>query len=82
MLNNVAEFMAATLAKPDPRAWDQLLVYCPKPDEDKVAWAILDALHADLPVEDRPHSWSDLNDQHERKIRRAAQAAIAALSQS
>lgn len=49
-------------------------------EEDKVAWAILDALHADLPVEDRPHSWSDLNEQHERKIRRAAKAAIVALS--
>jgi hypothetical protein len=30
MLNNVAEFIAATLAKPDQRAWDQLLIYCPR----------------------------------------------------
>ena len=29
MLNNVAEFIAATQAKPDQRAWDQLLIYCP-----------------------------------------------------
>ncbi len=49
-------------------------------DEDKVAWAILDALHADLPAEDRPMSWSDLNDSHERKIRRAAKAAIAVMN--
>lgn len=30
MLNNAAEFIAATLAKPDQRAWDQLLIYCPR----------------------------------------------------
>ncbi len=30
MLNNVADFIAATQAKPDQRAWDQLLIYCPR----------------------------------------------------
>lgn len=30
MLNSVTEFMAATLAKPDHRAWDHLLIYCPR----------------------------------------------------
>jgi|GEM_PF-4028414 len=30
MLNNVTEFVAATLAKPDPSAWEQLLIYCPR----------------------------------------------------
>ena len=30
MLNNVADFIAATLAKPDQKAWDQLLIYCPQ----------------------------------------------------
>ncbi len=30
MLNNVADFIAATQAKPDQRAWDQLLLYCPR----------------------------------------------------
>lgn len=30
MLNNIADFIAATQAKPDQRAWDQLLIYCPR----------------------------------------------------
>lgn len=30
MLNNITGFLAATQAKPDPRAWDQLLIYCPQ----------------------------------------------------
>lgn len=29
MLNNVSDFLAATLAEPDQRAWDRVLIYCP-----------------------------------------------------
>lgn len=35
MLNDVADFIAATQAKPDQRAWDQLLIYCPREALDR-----------------------------------------------
>ena len=27
---DLADYFARTLAKPDPRAWDHLLIYCPR----------------------------------------------------
>lgn len=29
LLTDAADFMASNLPKPDPRAWDHLLIYCP-----------------------------------------------------
>ncbi len=43
---------------------------------DRVAWAILQALHKDVPEEQRPMSWSDLAEGQEERIRAAAVAAI------
>lgn len=30
LLNAASDFIAATLAQPDPRAWDHLLIYAPR----------------------------------------------------
>lgn len=43
---------------------------------EAVAWAILQALHEDVPEDKRPMSWSDLKDGQESRIRAAATAAI------
>jgi 16S rRNA G1207 methylase RsmC len=38
MLTDAADFIAATQAKPDQRAWDQLLIYCPRHDTLAGKW--------------------------------------------
>lgn len=43
---------------------------------EAVAWAILQALHENVPEESRPKSWSDLKGDHDQRIRGAAVAAI------
>jgi hypothetical protein len=43
---------------------------------DAVAWAILMALHENVPEEKRPISWSDLGGDQDQRIRSAAVAAI------
>lgn len=43
---------------------------------ERVAWAILQALHAHLPEDTRPMSWSDLSDEQAERIRQAASAAM------
>jgi hypothetical protein len=50
----------------------------PKMDEEAeaVAWAILQALHENVPEESRPKSWSDLKGDQNHRIRAAAVAAI------
>lgn len=42
----------------------------------EVAWAILQALHENVQEDQRPMSWSDVNGDHEQRIRSAAVAAI------
>ena len=49
------------------------------PEVTEVAWAILQALHANIPEADRPMSWSDVNGDQEQRIRAAAVAAIECL---
>lgn len=41
-----------------------------------VAWAILRALHVNVPESERPQSWSDMKGDQEARIRAAATAAI------
>lgn len=43
---------------------------------EAVAWAILQALHENVPEESRPKLWSDLKGDQDQRIRRAAVAAI------
>lgn len=43
---------------------------------ETVAWAILQALHENVPEETCPMSWSDLRNDQEQRIRAAAVAAI------
>jgi hypothetical protein len=43
---------------------------------EKVAWAILQALHENVPEENRPISWSDLKGDQDQRVRSAAIAAI------
>lgn len=58
--------------------------WCPKckranlidPEVTDVAWAILQALHENVPEAERPMSWSDVNGDQEQRIRAAAVAAI------
>lgn len=45
---------------------------------ETVGWAILQALHEG--VEDGPQSWSDLADDQERRVKKAAVAAIEAVT--
>ena len=45
---------------------------------ETVGWAILQALHADLPEAARPQCWSDLNGLQERRIKGAAALALGA----
>jgi hypothetical protein len=54
-----------------------------KPQQDqrtveKVGWAIVQALHANVPEDQRPMSWSDLSEEHENRILAAAHAAMVA----
>jgi hypothetical protein len=51
----------------------------PATQVERVAWAILHALHNEVDEDKRPMSWSDLDQNHERRIRSAALAAIAVL---
>lgn len=48
--------------------------------QDRVAWAILQALHKDVAEDERPQSWSDMNSDQEKRIRVAAYAAMAAMA--
>jgi hypothetical protein len=43
---------------------------------EEVAWAILQALHENVPEDKRPMSWSDLKGDQDQRIRSAAVAAI------
>lgn len=43
---------------------------------EAVAWAIMRALHSNVPEADRPQSWSDLDQAQEQRLRTAAAAAI------
>jgi|HubBroStandDraft_6_1064221.scaffolds.fasta_scaffold00175_13 hypothetical protein len=43
---------------------------------EAVAWAILQALHENVPEESRPMSWSDLKGDQDQRVRSAAVAAI------
>jgi hypothetical protein len=43
---------------------------------EAVAWAILQALHENVPEESRPKSWSDLKGDQDQRVRSAAVAAI------
>lgn len=45
---------------------------------ETVGWAILQALHADIPEDSRPLSWSDLDGSQERRIKEAAALALGA----
>lgn len=44
--------------------------------EDEVAWAILQALHENVPEAERPMSWSDVNGEQEKRLRAAAYTAM------
>jgi hypothetical protein len=50
------------------------------PEVEAVAWDILEALHENVPEQDRPMSWSDMRRDQELRIRRAAHAAVRRLS--
>lgn len=50
--------------------------------EEAVGWAILQALHENVPEAERPMSWSDMKGDQEIRIRAAARAAIAAYLQA
>ena len=43
---------------------------------EAVAWAILQALHENVPEEKRPKGWSDVRGDNEQRIRAAAVSAI------
>ena len=43
---------------------------------EEVAWAILQALHENVPEQNRPMSWSDLKGDQDQRVRSAAVAAI------
>lgn len=43
---------------------------------EAVAWAILQALHENVPEDQRPISWSDLKGDQDQRVRSAAVAAI------
>jgi hypothetical protein len=47
---------------------------------ERIAWAILQALHAN--VDERPQSWSDLKDEQEKRIFAAAHATMIAIAES
>jgi hypothetical protein len=67
------EFLEGAAPSPAPR-----LIEAPKEGSahDRVAWTILTALHENISEDQRPMSWSDLNQDHEKRIRAAADAAI------
>lgn len=46
------------------------------PEVTEVAWEMLQALHVNIPGNERPMSWSDVNSSQEQRIRGAAIAAI------
>ena len=46
---------------------------------ERVAWAILQALHSTVPEDQRPQGWSDVRGDHEERIIDAAKAAIKAM---
>ncbi len=43
---------------------------------EAVAWAILQALHENVPEDKRPMSWSDMKGDQDQRVRSAAVAAI------
>lgn len=45
---------------------------------ERVGWAIVCEIHTNVPEADRPMSWSDLSWEQDKRIKRAARAAIAA----
>jgi hypothetical protein len=49
---------------------------------ERIAWAILQALHANVSEDERPQSWSDLKDEQEKRIFAAAHATMIAIAES
>lgn len=44
--------------------------------EDKIAWAILQALYVSIPEGERPMAWADMHEMHEARVRGAAKATM------
>lgn len=44
--------------------------------EDKIAWAILQALHVNVPEGERPMAWADMSETQEKRVRAAASATM------